>query len=239
MKITYSLTILTLALALPYLPISASAEVEEEIQWGVEAVTGYRSDYIYRGFKLSDSTLDFQLEAEFALSDTFSLNVGGWYATETGSGDFDEAAGFLHLRHQTTEHLTLGLSGTYRDFNHTIFQDGVDIGAFGTWHFCRDFGITLGGSYDTGADGWYGHLETNWTKALNDKTFFSLKTGVSAVDDYYARDGFNDVYGRAALTYNISDTVSITPFIGGSVLLDSNDIGDDNAFGGIWFEVRF
>ena len=227
MKITYSLAIL--ALALPSLPMSASAEVEEEIQWGVEAVTGYRSDYIYRGFKLSESTLDFQLEAEFALSDTFSLNLGGWYATETGSGDFDEAAGFLHLRHQTTEHLTLGLSGTYRDFNHTIFQEGVDVGAFGTWHFCRDFGITLGGSYDTGAEGWYGHLETNWTKALNDKTFFSLKTGVSAVDDYYTRDGFNDVYGRAALTYNISDTVSITPFVGGSALLDSDDIGDDNA----------
>ena len=227
------------ALALTTLPMSVSAEEKEEIQWGVEAVTGYRSDYIYRGFKLSESTLDFQLEAEFALSDTFSLNVGGWYATETGSGDFDEAAGFLHLRHQTTEHLTLGLSGVYRDFNNSIFQEGVDVGAFGTWHFCRDFGITLGGSYDTGAEGWYGHLETNWTKALNDKTFFSLKTGVSAVDDYYARDGFNDVYGRASLTYNISDTVSITPFVGGSALLDSDDIGDDNAFGGIWFEVRF
>ncbi len=237
MKICVPLAIV--ALALPALPMSVSAEVEEEIQWGVEAVTGYRSDYIYRGFQLSESTLDFQLEAEFALSNSLSLNVGGWYATETGSGDFDEAAGFLHLRHQTTEHLTLGISGVYRDFNNSIFQEGVDVGAFATWHFCRDFGITLGGSYDTGAEGWYGHLETNWTKPLNDKTFFSLKTGVSAVDDYYTRDGFNDVYGRASLTYNISDTVSITPFVGGSALLDSDDIGGDNAFGGIWFEVRF
>lgn len=230
----YSLTLIALAL-----PMSVSAEVEEDIQWGVEAVTGYRSNYVYRGFELSESTLDFQLEAEFALTNNLALNVGGWYATETGSGDFDEAAGFLKLHHQTTEHLTLGAGATYRDFNNSLFEEGVDVGAYATWHFCRGFGITLGGNYDTGAEGWYGNLETNWTKPLNEKAFFSLQTGVSAVDDYYGRDGFNDVYGRASLTYNISDTVSVTPFVGGSALLDSNDIGDDTAFGGIWFEVRF
>lgn len=231
--------IIPLALLSLSLPISVSAEVENEIQWGLEAVTGYRSHYIYRGFELSESTLDFQLEAEFSLANNLSLNVGGWYATETGSGDFDETAGFMHLRHQTTKHLTLGLSGTYRNFNESIFREGVDVGAFGTWHFCRDFGITLGGSYDTGADGWYGHVETSWTKPLTDKAFFSLKTGVSAVSAYYDRDGFNDVYGRVSLTYHISETVSLTPFVGGSALLDSNDIGDDTAFGGIWFVVRF
>ena len=237
MKITSSLYLLTLiALALP---MSISAEVENDIQWGVEAVTGYRSNYVYRGFELSESTLDFQLEAEFALTNNLALNVGGWYATETGNGDFDEAAGFLKLHHQTTEHLTLGLRGTYRDFNNSFFEEGVDVGAYASWEFCRGFDITLGGSYDTGAEGWYGHLETNWTKPLNNKTFFSLQTGISAVDDYYGRDGFNDVYGRVSLTYNISDTVSVTPFVGGSALLDSDDIGDDTAFGGIWFEVRF
>jgi len=238
MKITASITLLALALPLS-MSMSASAEVENEIQWGVEAVTGYRSNYVYRGFELSESTIDFQLEAEVALTDTLSLNIGGWYATETGNGNFDESAGFLKLHHQTTEHLTLGASATYRNFNQSFFQEGVDLGVFGTWHFCRDFGITLGGYYDTGADGWYGNLESNWTRPLSEKTFFSLKTGVSAVDNYYGRDGFNDAYGRISLTYNISDTVSITPFVGGSALLDSDDIGDDTAFGGIWFEVRF
>ncbi|NWK57414.1 hypothetical protein HW115_17480 [Verrucomicrobiaceae bacterium N1E253] len=234
MKIVRLFSLLVLAL-----PATTSAELENEIQWGVEAVTGYRSDYIYRGFELAESTLDFQLEAEVALSDTLALNIGGWYATETGSGDFDEVAGFLKLHHQTTEHLTLGASATYRDFNNSLFEEGVDLGLTATWNFCRDFGITLGGYYDTGAEGWYGNLESYWTKPVSDKAFFALKTGISAVDSYYDRDGFNDVYARASLTYNISDTVSVTPFIGGSALLDSDDIGDDTAFGGIWFEVRF
>lgn len=237
MKITHFpvlLSLFTIAV-----PLSASAEVENDIQLGIEAVTGYRSHYVYRGFELSESTLDFQLEAEISLTDSLAMNIGGWYASETGSGDFDEAAGFLKLHHQTTEHLTLGASATYRDFNKSLFKDGVDVGAFATWDFCRGFGITLGGYYDTGAEGWYGNLESYWTKPLSTKAFFALKTGISAVDDYYGRDGFNDVYARASLTYNISDTVSITPFVGGSALLDSDDIGDDTAFGGVWFEVRF
>lgn len=234
MKITLPLTILALAL-----PISASAEVENDIQWGFEGVTGYRSSYVYRGFELADDTLDFQLEAEIALSDQFVLNIGGWYGTETGEGDFEEAAGFINLRYLPTEYLTLGISGTYRDFSDSFFQDGVDVGAFATWHFCRDFGITLGGNYDTGAEGWYGNLETRWSKPLSTKAFFALKTGVSAVNDYYGRDGMNDAYARASFTYNVSDTVSLTPFVGGSALLDSDDIGDNSVYGGIWFEVRF
>jgi len=236
MKITLSTTLL--ALAFPLLTY-ASADVENDIQWGVEGVTGYRSNYIYRGFELSESTLDFQLEAEMALSDSLSLNIGGWYATETGNGNFDESAGFLKLHYLATEHLTLGTSATYRNFNQSLFREGVDLGVFGTWQFCRDFGITLGAYYDTGADGWYGNLETNWSKTLSEKTYFSLQTGVSAVDNYYDRDGFNDVYGRLSLTYNISDAVSVTPYVGGSALLDNDDLGDDNAFGGIWFVVRF
>ena len=234
MKITLPLVIIALAL-----PMSVSAEVENEIQWGFEGVTGYRSSYVYRGFELADNTLDVQFEGEVALSDQWVLNAGGWYATETGQGDFEEAAGFLHLRHLTTEHLTLGAKGIYRDVKNSFFRDGVDLGAFGTWHLNRDFGITLGGSYDTGAEGWYGNLESRWSKPLSTKAFVALKAGVSAVNDYYGRDGMNDAYARVSLTYNVSDTVSLTPFFGGSALLDRDDIGDDSFFGGIWFEVRF
>jgi hypothetical protein len=49
----------------------------------------------------------------------------------------------------------------------------------------------------------------------------------------------NDAYGRLSLTHHISDTVSITPFVGGSILIDDDDEGDDQSFAGLWFEVRF
>lgn len=237
--------LLPLSLVALCLPTQLSADVENDIQLGIEAVTGYRSGYVYRGFELAESTLDFQIEAEIALNDYTFVNVGAWYATETGSGDFDEAAFFTHLRFQKNDKLTLGLSATYRTFSHSstplsvMFEDGVDVGAFATWHFCDDFSATVGAYYDTGAEAWYGHAETRWSKAVSEKAYFSLKTGVSYVNDYYGRDGMNDAYSRLSFTYHISETVSITPFVGGSVLLDDNDPGDDQAFGGVWFEVRF
>jgi len=244
MKVLLPFTLI--ALCLPQnIPAEVENEIQNEIQYGVEAVAGFRSGYDYRGFELAESTIDFQLETEIALNNHTFLSLGSWYATETGKGDFDEAAFFSHLRFEKTDHLTLGLSATYRSFGNSkppitaIFEDGVDLGTFATWHFNKDINATAGAYYDTGAEAWYGHAETRWSKVLSDKAFISLKTGVSYVDDYYGRNGMNDAYGRLSLTYHISDTVSITPFAGGSVLLDSDDIGDDQAYGGVWFEFRF
>lgn len=238
-------TILTLSLLSLCLPTQLSAEIEDELSLGIEAVTGFRSGYVHRGFELAEGTLDFQIEGEIALNNHTFLNVGAWYATETGDGDFDETAFFTHLRFEKSEKLTLGLSATYRSFSHStpplsvMLEDGVDVGAFATWHFCKGFNATAGAYYDTGAEAWYGHLETRWSKVVSEKSFFTLKTGISYVDDYYGRDGMNDAYSRISFTYHVSETVSLTPFVGGSVLLDSDDPGDDHAFGGIWFEVRF
>lgn len=222
------------------IPLGQQQEAQDkEIPIGIEAVTGFRSDYVYRGFELADSTLDFQVETELALNKDTSLNLGAWYATETGQGNFEEAAFFTRLQFRKSDQLTIGLGANYRTFDHPVFKDGFDLGAFASWKFTDDLSATTGAYYDTGADGWYGHVETQWSKPLTGSAFISIKTGVSYVDDYYGRDGINDAYGRLSLTYHISDNVSVTPFVGGSVLLDSDDAGDDTAYGGVWFVVRF
>jgi len=159
MKFFLPLTLLTCCLT-----AQIYAEVENEIPYGIEAVTGFRSEYVYRGFNLAeDSVLDFQIEAEIAES---------------------------------------------------FFDSGIDFGIFASWQFNEDFGLSTGASYDTGADGFYAYLEGNWSKTLSDDAFVSLKTGVSYVSDYYERNGINDIYIRLSLTYHISETVSVTPFVG-------------------------
>ena len=54
------------------------AEIEEDIPYGIEAVTGLRSAYTYRGLELASSTLDFQLAAEVAVDNQLSVGAGAW-----------------------------------------------------------------------------------------------------------------------------------------------------------------
>jgi hypothetical protein len=46
------------------LPAVVVAEVESNIPLGVEAVTGYRTEYIHRGMSLADDVIDFQLSCQ-------------------------------------------------------------------------------------------------------------------------------------------------------------------------------
>ncbi len=240
MKALYPLTTV-----LCLLPCNVPANADQEVQLGVEAVAGYRSGYVYRGFELAKDTIDFQVETEIALSNHTSLNIGSWYATESGKADFEETALFSHLRYRQTLQLTLGLSASYRNFGDSSspiianFKDGLDIGSFVHWQLHDDLIATAGVYYDFGAEAWYSNAEARWSKVISNKAYMSLNTGISYVDDYYGRDGMNDAYCRLSLTHHLSDTLSITPYLGGSILLDNSDTGDDQAYAGVWFAVRF
>ena len=216
---------------------TASADVEKEIPLGVEAVTGYRSEYIQRGFKLANDVIDFQAEAEIALSDDIITNFGGWYATATGSGGFDETAAFAGIRWEQ-ELFTLGLEITWSGVDHSVFKDGWDFAPSLAWHLTEDLDLAGAVAWNTGADGLYGAVEIRWSQPVRTFGFVSVDAGLSAVSDYYNRSGLNDAYARAAYTQVISRNVSITPFVGTSIPLQS-DPETNRLFGGIWFEVNF
>lgn len=217
--------------------LPASAEADKEIPIGIEAVTGFRSESVWRGFKLGDSVIDFQLQAEIALSNEWRLDLGGLYATETGDGDFSESSFFVDLMYDADQFST-GVSITLHNFDHAILDDGVDIAPSFTWHATKNLDLTLGAAYDTGAEAPYVWLETEWTKPVSESSFVSLEAGTSWVDDYYGRSGWNDLYARASYTYAISKSVSVTPFVGISVPMEANP-ETDRLYGGIWFEVNF
>lgn len=227
---------------LPLLLLSSSvvlAEVENEIPLGIEAVTGIRSAYVYRGAKLADTLVDFQLETEIASNDGLVLNSGAWFASESGGPGFSEFAAYLDLRLDINDLLTIGASATYHDFDKALLRDGIDTGIFATFYATEDLDFTFGAYHDFGNDAWYANTEASWSHRLSDDSYFDLMGGISWVDDFIGRSGINDFYGRASLTYSINSTVSLTPFVGWSMLIDSSDPGDDEVFGGLWFEVVF
>jgi len=226
-------TLLALAAAFP----AAAIASQDEIPLGFEAVTGFRSELIWRGFKIGQSVADFQLQTEVALGSHWSLGGGAWYATETGDGDANEAAGFLSLRYDTPRY-SAGLDVTGRSVDHPILLDGFDFAPWVSWHANNDLDLTLGSAWDTGPGAPYGWLEAKWSKPLSQDSFITLLGGTSWLDDYYGRSGWNDAYGRISLTYNVNKRVSLTPFAGVSLSLDANP-ESNRLYGGLWFEVNF
>ena len=85
--------LLSATMAIP----SLRAELEDDIPLGIEAVTGIRSGYVYRGFDLGDTLMDVHLQTEVVLEGNLTLAAGGWFATEVGD-EFTEGAAALGVR---------------------------------------------------------------------------------------------------------------------------------------------
>lgn len=225
--------LLLLAAALP----AAAQQADKEIPFGFEAVTGYRSDYLWRGFKVGSDTMEFQLQTEVVLDNQWAVTGGGWYATETGDGDASEAAAFVGVRYDDPS-FSAGFDLTVRSLSHPVLEGGLDLSPWVSWHATDDLDFTAGAAWDTGPGAPFVWLETTWSKPVGDDAFVTLLGGTSWLSDYYGRSGWNEVYGRVSLTYNISKRVSVTPFTGISLPVDANPEAD-RLYAGVWFEVNF
>ncbi|MEJ6580588.1 MAG: hypothetical protein QNL33_09065 [Akkermansiaceae bacterium] len=218
--------------------IPATAEIENDFPLGIEAVTGFRSGYVHRGFDLADTSLEFQFAGEVTLSNERSLYFGLSHLAES-SGDFSETAGYLELDRKISEQLRAGVSATYRDRNHSILESGLDLGLFtsftinGSWEWRNEL------NYDFGAEGFYLASEITWSEALSDKVYLSISGGVSYLSDYENRSGLNDFFARISLNYAFSEQVAFSSFLGASAQLDSGEPAHDIIYGGLWFQVIF
>ncbi|MGJ8724861.1 MAG: hypothetical protein ACSHYB_09925 [Roseibacillus sp.] len=215
--------------------LSVFSEVEEDLTLGIETVTGLRSNYLYRGFQLADSTLEAQAETEITLSEDYFLGLAAWHVAES-SDDFAETAFGISLR-RDFEDFSLTASLDYHLFSESLFQDGIDLGAKAQWFINDDWDFAAKAHYDFGAEGAYFALEGGWSHPLTEDLFLSAESGISAVSSYYERSGMNDFYGRLSLTYNVNSFLSLTPFAGYSLGIHSE--ATDEAFAGIWLAVSF
>lgn len=214
----------------------AEAQIAEEIPLGIEGVTGIRSGYLFRGVKLANSSIDFQVEAEVVLSQDSTVNFGFAHLAASSSS-FSETAGYLELTRIIDKKLSLGASLTYRDRHDSLLESGVDLGLFLSYAIDDQWMWRNELNYDFGEETFYFASEIEWSYVVSKDSFLALKSGVSAVSDFLGREGLNDFYSRITFTYALSDRVAVTPFLGSSVALDRE--GEDSAYAGFWFEVNF
>ncbi len=210
-------------------------ESDDDLTLGIEAVTGMRTSYIYRGFQLSEASLEIQLASELALRENIFLGLTAWHITESGNSFTESAFGISLSREWELFQVTASLE--YHAFENSLFKDGLDVGITANWFIDENWDLAAKGYYDFGAEGIYTAIELNWSQPISEKAYLSTQAGISAHENYYNRSGLNDFYGRLSLTYNVNSFLSLTPFAGYSLSLEED--ASDEAYAGIWLAVSF
>ena len=238
MKPTTALTLLFLTA----IPATAQTEIIEkakdsDIKFGLEGLTTWRSEYIYRGFSLANQSLGFQLAGQVALSNTTTIDIGLHHDTATSDGDFSETGIYIDFAKNIGD-LTYTTTLNLRDYtNSTIFRSGADFGGNVKWAYNDTFDFTAQLSYDTGATGFYGELKASAYKNISLDSYILFSTHLGITSSYYGRTGLHQFQSKLEYVYNINDNVSISPYIGTSIGI--HDEAPDSIYSGLYFAVNF
>ncbi len=235
----YSATATLLLLSLLTSPAAEKSPRDQntgDIKYGLEALTTWRSEYTHRGFKLAEQSMEFQLAGQLALSNSVAIDAGLYFDTATGDQDFSEAGTYIDFSKKIGD-LTYIAKLALRDYEDAIFRSGADIGGAVNWKINNVFDLTSTLTYDTGAKGAFAEIKASAYKEISQDSFLVFKTGIGIAADYYERNGLHHLSAQLEYTYNISDNVSISPFIGSSIGLHDDAVNSLSS--GFYFAVSF
>ena len=213
-------------------------DIEDEVPLGIEAMSGIRSGYTHRGFDLADTSLEFQFSGKVILKNGQNLTLGISQLAEVND-TFSETSSHLEWTSPASENLHFGVSATYRDRNHSTIASGFDLGVFTTYSIHPDWQWRNDLIYDWASQGLYGSTEIAWSYLTSNDSFITITSGLSLIANYEDLDGINDFYSRCSYHYGLSELVSVTPFLGASLLLDHKENRKSSVFGGLLFQVIF
>jgi outer membrane usher protein FimD/PapC len=204
----------------------------EEI--GAEISLGYDTYYIDRGANLGADLIWGDVNVTTTLSDGLDLGIGAWYANvadDAGNDQLDVYAGIS----TSIGEISVGLGTTYYYYPDPTTDDGT-----------LEFGLELGtsaGQIDLSVGFYYDiDLEAAYYE-FGASTSFDL-TDTMAIDVGGAI-GNTDGDSLTALTFTIgipialSDSASLSPYLGLNVPLDDFEDDGDDIFSGLSLTVGF
>lgn len=208
---------------------------------GFEGATGIRSSYLYRGRELTDVSFEFQIHGHFSYTDKKHLEYGLWHLGELGDEDYQESGLLLNYFEQHGD-WTFGVDAKFRLIDHDIYDSGVELNFNTAYNLDQDNIFSSEISFDTGPSGFYAKLQYDRYKDLSDRSFLHLQVGLSISHDYYEEEslgddlgnGFNDFFAKLTYTHNLTQQVSLSPFLSTSI-----QESEASLQGGIWFETSF
>lgn len=200
---------------------------------------GYESDYIFRGLTFGEHAPWASVAINVPLATDVSLDLGTWYLNSTrGPVNFDELDTFAFLNFPLGP-FKAAIGGTWYYYPE-LDTDNSEVAAKLAYDVGTLFTLTGFGAYDFVGEGWYLELAANKVIPLAKCWDLGLTGGVSYVSDYFGFDSWNNAFVRASLIYHLTQTTSLTAYVGGDFPLDAIEaIQDDTLHGGVSLTVTF
>ncbi len=214
----YSKTVGALAAASALAAGFASAEIEGQVK------VGYTSEYLFRGLNLGQDLIEAGVDLSYEVAEGFTLSGGAWHASFDQNEDSRQE---LDLYVEASKDLGFATAAIGYIWYHNFNEGGtIDDAQEIYFSLSRDLGFaeaSLTYFWDIEEDN-DGYLEAGLGKgiALND----CLTLNVNGALGYYVEHGkLAHFTTTVSLDWAYSDTVTVSPFISGSLSLSDKTAG--------------
>jgi len=208
-----------------------------------ELSTGYTSEYIWRGINLGQDLIETGLNAGTEING-FGLSAGAWYATfQDGGNTTDELDLYTEVSYD------FGMLEAAVGYIYYYFPEASEHAQEVPFSLRRDFGLVaadLTYFWDVRADN-DGYTQLTLTNETELSSCLTLSSGLAT--GYLAERGkFSNITLKTALDYALTETATISPFIGYSWALTENPghggtmtyvSSKNQIFGGVGLAVSF
>lgn len=232
----------SLVSACALLPVSLSAREgpaplsdvmrRSPIQLGVQFMTGYRTNYVYRGIELGEQVFEAQAASSLALSNDWSLAGEADFVRAYANDAFSQFTLYGELQYYITDESTIGPSMAAQFYSDTIFRNACEPGLVWRWNPVADWSLSASGIYDTGQKGFYGNVSVTWQPLITESMAWVNTLTVGGAADYLGADGPTDLNLRTGLLIRMGPSFRLHPFIGVTFGVGDRDERSLNA--GVW-----
>jgi hypothetical protein len=218
----------------------ASSNLWNHVSTSVTA--SYDSRYILHGYDLGPSLLHGSLDLYSPLSEVLSVWAGAWYGTQS-DGTYNEVDLYAGIDAQLNTHLAVGVAYSMFNYLEVSFPTSAEAHEF-SGHITLSAGelsLSLRDLYDSEAEGHLARAVLQWNRQVTGALSLVLSTETGYSFGYFTEeDGLHHALFKLAAPWQLTDRLSVKPFIAQSLALDAIDAyEEDHTFGGISITASF
>ncbi len=186
----------------------------ESYRLGIEALTGYRSHYIYRGERMGENTAEVQLATGIAVSNDWLANAEVFYARNWEHNNFWQTSLRGELLYYLTDECTAGALLGCQWFEGAAFRNGLEMGGAVHWNPSLDWALSGAVSYDTGQTGMMAECAVCWQPLICERVAMVNKVSAGFAYEYLGHNGLKELMFRTGLRWAVTENLRLEPFVG-------------------------